>query len=110
MPYTGEDINEIAVSDSDFTDDNKTVYLKYTVKCMGYEDHSEMNVPVKHVPKESVTMEVSFDGKEYAHDFSVDSKAGRWVGVKNGVFCTHDNTVKNEARGFVTVDSVVYTN
>ncbi len=110
MPYTNEDINEIAVSDSDFTDDNKTVYLKYTVKCTGYEDHSEMNVPVKHVPKESITMEVSFDGKEYAHAFSVDSKAGRWVGVKNGVFCTHDNTVKNEARGFVTVDSVVYTN
>lgn len=110
MPYTNEDINEISVSDSDFTDDNKTVYLKYTVKCTGYEDHSEMNVPVKHVPKESITMEVSFDGKEYAHAFSVDSKAGRWVGVKNGVFCTHDNTVKNEARGFVTVDSVVYTN
>ena len=110
MPYTNEDINEITVSDSDFTDDNKTVYLKYTVKCTGYEDHSEMNVPVKHVPKESITLEVSFDGKEYAHAFSVDSKAGRWVGVKNGVFCTHDNTVKNEARGFVTVDSVVYTN
>lgn len=110
MPYTNEDINEMSVSDSDFTDDNKTVYLKYTVKCTGYEDHSEMNVPVKNVPKESITLEVSFDGKEYAHAFSVDSKAGRWVGVKNGVFCTHDNTVKNEARGFVTVDSVVYTN
>lgn len=110
MPYTNEDINEITVNEGDFADNSKTVYFKYTVKCTGYEDHSEMNVPVKNVPKESITLEVSFDGKEYVNAFSIDSKAGRWVGVKNGVFCMHDNTVKNEARGFVAVDSVKYTN
>lgn len=109
MPYTQEDIQEFGVSDQDFTDDNKTVYVKYTVKCIGYEDHSEMNVPVKHVPKERITLEISFDGKEYIHAFSIDSKAGRWVGVKNGVFCMHDNTVKNHTRGYVTVDYVKYS-
>lgn len=109
MPYTQEDIQEFAVSEQDFTDDKKTVYLKYTVKRTGYEDHYEMNIPVKHVPKESVTLEISFDGKEYVHAFSIDSKAGRWVGVKNGVFCMHDNTVKNDTRGYVTVDYVKYS-
>lgn len=109
MPYTQEDIQEFAVSEQDFTDDKKTVYLKYTVKRTGHEDHYEMNIPVKHVPKESVTLEISFDGKEYVHAFSIDSKAGRWVGVKNGVFCMHDNTVKNDTRGYVTVDYVKYS-
>lgn len=109
MPYTQEDIQEFAVSEQDFTDDKKTVYLKYTVKRTGYEDHYEMNIPVKHVPKEIVTLEISFDGKEYVHAFSIDSKAGRWVGVKNGVFCMHDNTVKNDTRGYVTVDYVKYS-
>ena len=108
VPYTDENVTlvplETEVDDFDIQND---IYFRYTVKCTGYEDHSEMNVPVKNVPKESITMEVSFNGRDYSHAFSIDSKAGRWVGVKNGVFCTHDNTAGSGA-GFATVDYVRY--
>lgn len=108
VPYTDENVTlvplETEVDDFDIQND---IYFRYTVKCTGYEDHSEMNVPVKSVPKESITMEVSYNGRDYFHAFSIDSKAGRWVGVKNGVFCTHDNTAGSEA-GFATVDYVRY--
>lgn len=35
------------------------------------------------------------------------AKAGRWVGVKSGMFACHDNSIKTEA-GYVTVDYVEY--
>ena len=110
VPYTDENVTLVALEDGvDEFDISKDIYFRYTVKCTGYEDHSEMNVPVKSVPKESITMEISFDGRDYVHEFSIDSKAGRWVGVKNGMFCMHDNKVKSEA-GFVTADYVRYEN
>ena len=39
-------------------------------------------------------------------DFA-EAKAGRWVGVKSGMFACHDNSIKTEA-GYVTVDYVEY--
>ena len=39
---------------------------------------------------------------------SFTAKAGRWVGVKNGMFVNHNNEVKNEGDGFVTVDYIRY--
>lgn len=108
IPYTDENVTLIPLeTGTDTFDIKKDIYFRYTVKCTGWEDHSEMNVPVKNVPKESITMEVSFDGVDYKHGFSIDSKAGRWVGVKNGMFSMHDNTVSSAA-GFVTVDYVRY--
>ena len=110
VPYTDENVTLVALEDGvDEFDIKNDIYFRYTVKCTGYEDHSEMNVPVKSVPKESITMEISFDGKDYLHAFSIDSKAGRWVGVKNGVFCLHDNTVAGDKTGFATVDYVRYS-
>ncbi len=35
------------------------------------------------------------------------AKAGRWVGVKSGMFACYDNSIKTEA-GYVTVDYVEY--
>lgn len=108
MPYTQEDIQEIVVSEDDFIDGDKTVYLKYTVCRTGFEDRMEMDIPVKDVSNESITLEISFNGTDYLHAFSISSKAGRWVGVKNGVFCMHNNTIKNDTRGYVTIDFVKY--
>ena len=41
---------------------------------------------------------------------SFTAKAGRWVGVKNGMFVNHNNEIKNENQGdgFVTVDYIRY--
>ena len=96
------------LSESDFKDTGKTVTFRYTVKCTGHIDHMELNLPVKAAPVEELTLELSFDGKNYEKAFSFASKAGRWVGGKNGIFCAHDNTVKNDKTGYVLVDSVEY--
>ena len=109
----GEFETEDIVSDyfkDTFADKEKTVYLRYTVKRTGTKDTKEMALAVKNVPVEEVTLEISFDGKAYEKQVSFTAKAGRWVGVKNGMFVNHNNEIKNENQGdgFVTVDYIRY--
>lgn len=109
--YTEEEIKDIAVfSDKDFFDEEKTVYFKYTVKCVGYEEHDEMGLMVKGAPKEEITIEMSLDGINYLNALTIPSKAGRWVGVKNGVFIMHNADETEEKGGYVTLDYVKYEN
>ena len=90
-------------------DNLKEIYFRYTVKKTGTKDYVEGGLPVKEAPVETVTIEISTDGKEYTSPVSVIAKAGRWVGVKSGVYVSHDNSAKNENKGFVTVDYVRYS-
>ncbi len=106
VPYTNQDNCTVDINEDDFVDEEKTIYFKYEVKCIGYVDKYEAGIYVKHVPQEKITMSFSFDGEKYIDSFSIDAKAGRWVGVKNGVFCSHDNTVNGG--GYVDVDYVRY--
>lgn len=109
--YTDEQVSQIRViKPEDFSDENKTIYFKYSVKCVGHTSHREMDIPVENAPEEEITIAVSFDDKEYNDIITIPSKAGRWVGVKSGVFCMHNNTVKSEGQGYVTVDYVRYEN
>lgn len=109
--YTDQQILQLRIiKPGDFSDENKTIYFKYSVKCVGHTSHREMDIPVESVPKEEITIAVSFDDKEYEDIITIPSKAGRWVGVKSGVFCTHDNTIKSDEQGYVTVDYVRYEN
>ena len=73
------------------------------------KNYVEGGLPVKEAPVETVTIEISTDGKEYTSPVSVIAKAGRWVGVKSGVYVSHDNSAENENKGFVTVDYVRYS-
>ena len=106
ISYGDQNKVSISLAESDFKDKEKTVFFKYEVKCIGYIDNMEMDIPVKHIPQETITMSYSLDGVEYKEAFKINAKAGRWVGVKNGVFCNHDNTVKGG--GYVEVDYVRY--
>lgn len=109
--YTDQQISQLRViKTEDFSDENKTIYFKYSVKCVGHTSHREMDIPVENVPEEEITIAVSFDDKEYEDIITIPSKAGRWVGVKSGVFCAHNNTVKSDGQGYVTVDYVRYEN
>ena len=90
-------------------DNLKEIYFRYTVKKTGTKDHVEGGLPVKEAPVETVTIEISTDGKEYTNPVSVIAKAGRWVGVKSGVYVSHDNSANSENKGFVTVDYVRYS-
>ena len=90
-------------------DNLKEIYFRYTVKKTGTKNYVEGGLPVKEAPVETVTIEISTDGKEYTSPVSVIAKAGRWVGVKSGVYVSHDNSAENKNKGFVTVDYVRYS-
>lgn len=108
--YTEEQVTAvIPLEERLFTDSAQSIYFRYTVKRIGLTERMEMNIPILNVPEEEITIEVGFDGLTYGHALTIPAKAGRWVGVKNGIFCVHDNTVKNEKTGYVTVDYVRYT-
>lgn len=70
-------------------------------------DHYELGLPVLGAPVEETTIEVSLDGKKYTNPLTIPAKAGRWVGMKNGMFIRHNNRVKSEP-GSMTVESVIY--
>ncbi len=109
--YTDEEISQVCtIKPEEFSDSDKTVYFKYVVKCVGHTAHKEMNIPVENVPEEEITIAISIDGREYRDIITIPSKAGRWVGVKSGVFCSHNNAVKSDEQGYVTVDYIRYEN
>lgn len=65
------------------TADTDKIYFKNIVSKKGIRE----NVETENAPLETVILQYSTDGKQYKNALSFDSKAGRWVGVKHGVFC-----------------------
>ena len=72
--------------------DTTTVYLQYTVKGTGVK----IAVETPTAPTEKISFAYSLDGKEYITVASIKAEAGRWVGVKNGMFSCHD---ANDSKG-----------
>lgn len=103
--YTEEQKEEVQIEGLE--DNTENVYIRYTVKRTGTQDHYELGLPVLGAPVEETTIEVSLDGKKYTNPLTIPAKAGRWVGMKNGMFIRHNNRVKSEP-GSMTVESVVY--
>lgn len=92
---TREEIGELSA-------DKKTVYVKYVVECTGTRD---LGPSERNFPTEQVSIFYSVDGIDYHPAMEMVSVPGRWVGVKNGIFCL---TSKEESKGYVTVESVAY--
>ncbi len=103
--YTEEQKEKVQVDGLE--DNTENVYVRYTVKRTGTMDHYELGLPVLGAPVEETTIEVSLDGKKYTNPLTIPAKAGRWVGMKNGMFIRHNNRVKSEP-GSMTVESVIY--
>ena len=103
--YTEEQKEEVQIEGLE--DNTENVYIRYTVKRTGTQDHYELGLPVLGAPVEETTIEVSLDGKKYTNPLTIPAKAGRWVGMKNGMFVRHNNRVKSEP-GSMTVESVIY--
>lgn len=78
------------------------IYVRYTVKRTGTRD---LSADERNFPLESVTMEYSTDGNCYCNAGDMTAVPGRWVGVKNGVFC---GSAERESRGYAIVNSVIY--
>ena len=43
------------------------------------------------IPAEEISLGFSLDGEHFEDVYLYPAKAGRWVGVKHGVFCYHEN-------------------
>ena len=69
--------------------------------------HYELGLPVKDAPLEELILEYSFDGVNYTKAIETEAKAGRWVGVKSGVYCAAHHS---EAVGSCLVKKTVYKN
>ena len=80
----------------------KEIYVRYTVKRTGTQD---LNDREKGFPLELVTMEYAAGDGSYQKAGEAEAVPGRWVGVKNGVFCA--STEKGSA-GYALINSVTY--
>lgn len=85
-------------------DKNTTqLWVKYMVERVGRQDISQSE---RNFPLENVTIQYSIDGVQFEDVLKMKAVPGRWVGVKNGVFCLSD---KDESKGSVLVKSVSYS-
>ena len=75
--------------------DTKTVYFSNKVSKVPSTQTNSDGPYTFPVPAEEISLGYSLDGKEYKSALKYPAKAGRWVGVKHGVFCFHDG--ENEA-------------
>lgn len=109
--YSKEEISEVELSSiGEFTSEDKPIYFKYTVKRNGSANHIEGGLKVFNAPKEIISLEISLDGVTYSNSVECDALAGRWVGVKSGVFISNNSDKTNKALGNIKVDSVKYNN
>lgn len=106
--YTDEKSEQLAaLSEEEFEKSGKTVYFRYTVRVTDHITHYELGIPVKDAPQEEIVLEYSLDGENYDEAARTEAKAGRWVGVKSGVFCKHDSSEASPA-GCAEVEYVRY--
>ena len=87
-----------------FADDSETITVRMSVHRVGTQDLSEKE---KNFPLEEVVFEYSTNGTDYKKAGSYMAAAGRWVGVKSGVYCAANH---NEKAGSCLVKKTVYKN
>lgn len=96
---TDEVARPLACLDAEGTD---VLYVKYTVERCGTQDLGSGECGF---PKERVSISYSLDGEDYGLAGEMIAKPGRWVGVKNGVFCIRQDAGEG---GYLEVESVIY--
>lgn len=87
-----------------FADDSETITVRMSVHRVGTQDLSEKE---KNFTLEEVVFEYSTNGTDYKKAGSYMAAAGRWVGVKSGVYCAAHHS---EAVGSCLVKKTVYKN
>lgn len=84
----------------------KEIYVRYAVKRTGTQD---LNIWERNFPLELVMFEYSTDGSSYTKAGEMNAVPGRWVGVKNGVFCRYAGSEIKENNGYAVIDYVKYS-
>lgn len=87
-----------------FADDSEAIIVRMSVHRVGTQNLSEKE---KNFPLEEVVFEYSTNGTDYKKAGSYMAAAGRWVGVKSGVYCAAHHS---EAVGNCLVKKTVYKN
>ena len=87
-----------------FADDSETITVRMSVHRVGTQNLSEKE---KNFPLEEVVFEYSTNGTDYKKAGSYMAAAGRWVGVKSGVYCAAHHS---EAVGSCLIKKTVYKN
>lgn len=87
-----------------FADDSETITVRMSVHRVGTQNLSEKE---KNFPLEEVVFEYSTNGTDYKKAGSYMAAAGRWVGVKSGVYCAAHHS---EVVGSCLVKKTVYKN
>ena len=89
------------------------IRFHYQVKIREYidrldrRDWQDNEIWVRHIPQEDIFMYMEIAGEIVAGSkMRINAKAGRWVGVKNGVFCVHKGT--GGEFGYAEIDYVRY--
>ena len=85
-----------------FADDSEAIIVRMSVHRVGTQNLSEKE---KNFPLEEVVFEYSTNGTDYKKAGSYMAAAGRWVGVKSGVYCAAHHS---EAVGSCLVKKTVY--
>lgn len=69
--------------------DTREIYFRNVVKKVPSTKYNSDGPYTFLIPEEEISLCYSLDGRTYTEVLSYPSQAGRWVGVKNGVFCCH---------------------
>ena len=85
--------DEIEIIEKDLfkTNEAKTLYFEYSVKRVPSDETNRDGKYEFPIPKETVIMSYSLDGENYKPALTLDARAGRWVGVKCGMYIRNIN-------------------
>lgn len=82
------------------TEETKVIDTVNEISEIYFRNIVEQHSPIEdNIPNEEIILQYSFDGINFKTACSFAAKAGRWVGVKNGVFCYGTNS----SNGYATV-------
>ncbi len=89
--------NETATAEDEVTEikflsaDTKEIWFSNIVKKVPSTKMNSDGPYTFPIPAEDIALGFSLDGEQFEEVLSYPAKAGRWVGVKHGVFCYHEN-------------------
>lgn len=87
---TGNDTCQVVCGDLSKIGFNSLIYFRYTVVSI---PSTEVNLEGKYafdIPSEMVVLSYSIDGHQFIPAISIEAKAGRWVGAKEGMFICNE--------------------
>ena len=87
MATATDEVKEIKV----LSPETKEIWFANTVKQIPSTEWNSDGPYTFPIPAQEIGLSFSLDGEQFEEVYLYPAKAGRWVGVKHGVFCCHEN-------------------